>query len=379
MGLFLFMSISGCGDKIEPGTSKTDSVRGIKAKTAMVQAEFRTSLQDAVGTVEARLTSTLSSKIMGTVTEVKVEEGASVTKGQVLVVMTQQQISSDQQQALAGLDEARRGQAAAEAALRVAQANARLAEATYARYQQLVSGESATAQEFDEIKAKKDSAKAAVSQAESMLSAAKQRVASAGARLQGATATERDRIISAPYDAVVMEKMVEPGDLAAPGRALIRLEGKEGHRVVFMLEEAKIHAIHPGQKLPVSFPALSELQAEGTVEAIMPSTDAVTRSVEIKLALASIPGLRSGLFARVLVPGDEKKSIRIFNSAIVTRGQLTGIYKVDADSIARFRLVRTGRVFEDQVEILSGVTDSDRYIVSPGSDVADGLRVEEGA
>lgn len=379
MGLFLLIGTAGCGDKIEPGTTKTGPVSTLKAKTAVAKAVSRAFLHEAVGSVEARLSSTVSSKVMGTITEVRVREGQRVEKDQVLVVMTQQQISADQQQAIAGLDEARRGQSAAEAALQVAKSNAKLAEATYARYRQLVAGESATAQEFDEIKAKAESARAAVAQAASMLSAATQRVASAKARLDAATATQRDMVVTAPYEAVVVEKMVDAGDLAAPGRPLVRIEGQEGYRVVFVVEEARIHYISPGQKLMVSFPVLSNLQAEGTVEAVMPSTDAATRTVEVKLSLAPIPGLRSGLFARVVVPGEERTSIRIETSAIVTRGQLTGIYKVDADHIARFRLVRTGRVFDDQVEILSGVDDADRYIVAPGPDAADGLRVEEGA
>lgn len=379
LGVFLLVSGAGCTDKIEPGTREIGSVSTIKAKTAIAQVESLALLNDAVGTVEALLSGTLSSKIMGTVAEVKVEEGQAVQKDQVLVVMTQQQISSDQQQAIAGLDEARRGQAAAEAAVEVAQANFRLAEATYARYRQLVAGQSATAQEFDEIKAKAEAAKAAVAQAQSMLSAARQRVASARAGLDGATATKQDMIVSAPYDAVIMKKLVEPGDLAAPGKPLIHLEGREGYRVVFLLEEAKIHTVSPGQKLALSIPALSNLQAEGIVETIMPATDAVTRSVEVKLALKPIPGLRSGLFVRVLVPGEERNSIRIHKRAIVTRGQLTGVYKVDAENIARFRLVRTGRVFDDRVEILSGMKDADRYLVSPGPEAADGLRVEEGA
>lgn len=70
--------------------------------------------------------------------------------------------------------------------------------------------------------------------------------------------------------------------------------------------------------------------------------------------------------------------IRIPQSALVTRGQLTGIFKVDAGE-ARFRLVRTGRKIAEEVEILSGVAQGDRFVVAPGPQMADGLRVEEGA
>jgi RND family efflux transporter MFP subunit len=368
---------SGCGEKSEPGG--TGPVTSVKVRTAVARVDSVSSLHEAVGSVEAILASTITSKVTGTVSEVRVEEGQHVQKDQVLVVLMQQQISADYQQALAALDGARRGESAAQAAVRVAEANDRLAQSTYERYRKLAAGESASAQEFDEVKAKAESAKGALAQSQSMLSAAKQRVDMAKAGLDAAAATRQDMVLKSPYEAVVTQKMVEPGDLAGPGRALIRLEANMGYRVVFVLEEARIHSITTGQKLAVAFPTLTDIRSEGTVEAIMPVSDAATRSVEVKLALPPLPALRSGVFARVYVPGGQSKMIRIPQSAVVTRGQLTGIFKVDAENMIRFRLVRTGRADAGEVEILTGISEGDRYVVSPGPQMADGLRAEEGA
>jgi multidrug efflux pump subunit AcrA (membrane-fusion protein) len=379
VGWIIFLFVIGCGEKIEPGNKAIGPVSTIKAVTAKARIEDQMFLHEAVGSVEARLVSTVSSKVMGTVTEVKIIEGQLVKKDDILVVLTQQQISAGYQQAIAALDEAKRAESAAEATKKVAQANEKLAQSTFARYQKLVAGESASIQEVDEVKAKAESAKSSVAQAESMVSAAKQRVAQAQAGVDAAAATSRDTVLKAPYDAVVTEKMVEPGDFAGPGKPLIRLEGSGGYRVVFVLAEAGIGSVTMGQKISVSFPSLSDQSVEGTVDTIMPSADVATRSVEVKLSVPSIPKLRSGVFARVFVPGGQSRMIRIPTSAIVVRGQLTGVYKVDAESISRFRLVRTGRTFGGQVEILSGMTDGDRYVVAPSSQMVEGLRVEEGA
>jgi RND family efflux transporter MFP subunit len=376
--LAIFLWGSGCGDKAKPGTGGSGTGTPVKVRTAMARMENVPSLHEAVGTVEAISASTLTAKVMGTVSDVKVEEGQTVRKDQVLVVLTQQQISAGHQQALSALREARRGESAAQAAARAASANDRLAQSTYERYRKLAAGESASPQELDEVKARAESAKSALAQAESMVAAAGERVAMVRAALDSAAATREDLVLKAPYDGVVTEKMVEPGDSAAPGRPLLRLEAGKGHRVVFVLAEDRIHAIGMGQKLSVVFPTLSDLAVEGTVEAIMPVSDAATRSVEVKLALSSQPGLHSGVFVRVLVPGGESNMIRIPQSALVTRGQLTGIFKVDAGE-ARFRLVRTGRKIAEEVEILSGVAEGDRFVVAPGPRMADGLRVEEGA
>jgi len=64
------------------------------------------------------------------------------------------------------------------------------------------------------------------------------------------------------------------------------------------------------------------------------------------------------------------------STAVLRRGQLTGIYQVDEEQIARFRLIRVGKTLGDSVEVLSGLKDGDRFVVSPPPTMADGTRVE---
>ena len=67
------------------------------------------------------------------------------------------------------------------------------------------------------------------------------------------------------------------------------------------------------------------------------------------------------------------------STAVVHEGQLTGIYIVDANQIARFRLIRIGRTFGDSVEIVSGLKDGDSYVVAPPPELSDGAKVEVAA
>jgi hypothetical protein len=64
---------------------------------------------------------------------------------------------------------------------------------------------------------------------------------------------------------------------------------------------------------------------------------------------------------------------------VVVQGQLTGVYLVDAEGIARFRLIRTGRKFDDSAEVLSGLPEGSRYVVAPPAALVDGARVEVGS
>lgn len=70
------------------------------------------------------------------------------------------------------------------------------------------------------------------------------------------------------------------------------------------------------------------------------------------------------------------KKLLIPQKGVVTRGQLTGLYLVDTESIANFRLIRLGKTFGDSVEVLSGLEEGDRYVLEPTQKLQDGARVE---
>ena len=82
------------------------------------------------------------------------------------------------------------------------------------------------------------------------------------------------------------------------------------------------------------------------------------------------------MFARVFFTTGEQRMMWIPVFAVVPQGQLTGIFIVDDDQIARFRLIRTGRHFDDTVEIITGLNEGQRFVLSPPPDLVEGARVE---
>jgi multidrug efflux pump subunit AcrA (membrane-fusion protein) len=82
------------------------------------------------------------------------------------------------------------------------------------------------------------------------------------------------------------------------------------------------------------------------------------------------------MFVRAALPMGETPSLRIPASAVVRQGQLTGVFVVDDADTARFRLIRTGRVYGSQVEVLSGVPHGTRVVTRPPPGFANGAVVE---
>lgn len=368
--------MTACGDKIDPGTTEKKSPGTVRAAVGTAVIANQPFTYTAVGTVEARTSSTLSSKLMGTIRTINVKEGDPVKQGDVLVIIDDRQVTAGFDQAEAGLAEAQRALQAAKAAREVAKADAKLAETTFNRYKRLLAEESASQQEFDEVKTRHDKAVNGLNQAEAMVAAATHRIHQAKAGVASARVSKKDVVIKAPYDGTVTAKLADVGNLAAPGTPFLIIEGGHGFQVKLILPEIHIKTISPGQNLVATIPALTDLTLDGTVETISPTADQRTRSFYVKVVLPEDENIRSGMFARVAIPVGQAGIITIPRIAVVERGQLTGFYLVDKENIAHFRLLRTGRTLGARVEVISGLKEGDRYVIDPGTDMADGVTVE---
>ena len=378
--LFLFFFIvlpwvNGCGE-IGPGTVEKSSGRTARVEVAVVKPTTHPEIYEAMGTVLAQTTSILSSKLMGTVRSILVEEGQPVKAGQPLVVLDQRQVSAQLQQAEAALSEARKAEQAAASAQESARAAAELAHLNYDRYVLMLREEAVTPQEFDTVAARHRQAQAALTQAGSMVAAARSRVQQARAAVAAASVTHKDAVINAAYDGVMVDKLVEVGDLAAPGTPLVKIERTGNYRVDLELPEGHILSVRIGDTVAVRVPGLIDEPLDGIVATIVPAADTKSRSFLVKVRLPDAANLRSGVFARVAVPIGTGRLILVPTSAVVHEGQLTGIYIVDPDQIARFRLIRTGKSLGNTIEVLSGLQEGARFVVTPPPGFSDGTKVE---
>jgi len=374
--LVLTFSPLACGEKIEPGTTTKEPqvIKGVSVATAKMSDQ--PIIYEAVGTVQAGISSKLSSKHLGTVEEIRVREGDHVKKGDVLIIMDQRQVKAGVRQAEAGLSEAKKALTAAMSARDAAGAEKKLSFTTYERYLNLKKKKLVSIQAFDEVEARYRQAEAVLEEADAMVDAATARVKRAEAGLAGVRVSKKDAVIRAPHDGIIAGKLVDKGDLARPGTPLLSMETTRGFCVDMVLPESYIDYVQPRQKVTVKVPALKTGPLEGNVCTIVPSADQRSRSFIVKINLPIDRKVRSGLFARVQIPMGHSRKLLIPRKAVVTRGQLTGLYVVDSENIIHFRLIRVGRRFGDSVEIFSGLNEGDRYVDELTPKLQDGARVE---
>ena len=373
---FLLFACLSCSEKIEPGTTPANEGAAVAARVMEARSTVEPLLYEAVGTVKAQLSATVSSKLMGVIQTFHVKEGDLVKAGDLLVQLDERQVAAQLKQAQAALAEARQAEAGAVSARTAAEAGAQRALLSYRRNRTLLEGEAITREAFETVETQHKQAQAALSQAQAMVAAAQFRISQAQASVKAATVARKDAQIVAPFDGKVTAKLADAGALAAPGTPLLTLEREGGYRIDLVVPEAYIQSIRTGQSVDVRIPARDGQPLAGTIDVIVPSADQGSRTFLVQVRVTDTQSLHSGMFARVPLPIGEQQAMRIPESAVIRQGQLTGVFIVDAQNTARFRLIRTGRPYGDQVEVISGIKDGTRLVVAPPVQLTNGSAVE---
>jgi RND family efflux transporter MFP subunit len=351
---------------------------------------------EAVGTVRSHTTSVLSSRIVGSVVAVHVQEGERVERGQLLLEIDDRDAQSHLSKAQAGLREAgqaaeevERGIAAARSGLEAAGANRELAESTFQRYRTLLERRSVSQQEFEEVQARFRGAVAEETRAREMVDSLLSRRAQVQSRIEQARADVQSagihvgygRIL-APIAGVVAARPADVGTQAAPGVPLLTVEDDTRYRFEVAVEESRASQIVPGEAVEVIVDALGGRRVAGKVSEIVPASDPNSRSVTVKIqpdaegAPEALGRLRSGFFVRARFEAGTRQALSVPQGAIVRQGQLVGLYVVADDSLARLRLIRTGKTHATAVEVLSGLAEGERVVVDGLEGLRDGMRVQ---
>ncbi len=335
--------------------NRVPSVAPEVASGVAVIAAQRTTVPDwleAVGTVHAAQSTRIASQTMGNIVEIRAQEGDRVQGGQILAVIDDSQPRAAMEQSAAAVTAAQKEVSSAESDLA-------LAESTLKRYQQLYEKKSISPQEYDEIKARSQAA-------EARRDLARAGEAQASAALTQSRTALANTQIRAPFAGVVTEKKADAGTFASPGVPLFTLEDTRGYRLEAMVDESDIRLVRVGEAVPVLLDSVESAESRGKAAQIVPAADPASRSFLVKIELPADARLRSGLFGRARFPRGARSALLIPRTTIVERGQLRGVFVIDANQIAQLRYVTLGRASGEKVEVLSGLQDGEKLIAAPG-------------
>ena len=182
--------------------------------------------------------------------------------------------------------------------------------------------------------------------------------------------------IKAPYAGVISRKMVNSGDLAAPGMALLELKNPSALQVRAQAPEETAGRLELDSMVTVVLPA-SGAQMQARLKEIAPAANPAARSATIVLALADTADkLRSGQYVQVLLPGaGSSQMLSVPAATISSWGQMDRVFVLEGDQ-ARLRLVRTGARLGENIEVLAGLDVGEQVILSPAAQLKDGQTVQ---
>jgi RND family efflux transporter MFP subunit len=298
------------------------------------------------GTLEPELAATVRAEVGGAVTEVRVDDGQPVKRGDILVRIDDTAV--------------RDAYLSARAALRAAEATAQLARRNAERATRLHEGGAIAEREVE------DAATAATT--------AEGQLADAQSRLANAQKQQSKTVLRAPFAGVVANVTVSQGDIVQSGGALLSVIEPRSLRLEASVPVEDIAAVKPGTDVNFTVSGFARRAFTGKVQLVSPAVDPTTRQVRVLVAIANQDrALVAGLFADGRVATERRNAVVIPRAAIDSRGIRPLVVRLKSGRVERVE-VETGledRVNE-RVEVRQGVAPGDTVLMGGAAGLAPG-------
>jgi membrane fusion protein (multidrug efflux system) len=277
---------------------------------------------EAIGTLHANESVTLSAKITEKVARVHFEDGQSVAQGQVLI-----EFSNAEEGAM----------------LADAQATQREAEQQLGRVQELAAKGYATKSRLDEQSRAVDGAKA---------------------RARAVEARMSDRVLRAPFAGVLGFRQVSPGTLVTPGTVVATLDDIDPMKLDFSVPETFLGAVSPGQQVEARTAAFAGRAFKGIIETIDGRVDPVSRAITVRAMVPNADhALRPGMLATVEVIRSRSTVLLVPEGALVPRDKRQFVWVIESGGTVAQREVTIGRRRPGAAELLTGLKAGEKVVV----------------
>ena len=333
---------------------------------------------NATGYVTARRQATVSSKVTGKISEVMVEEGMTVRRGQVLARLDDSSARAAFNLAAAQAESAR--QSVAETEVRLAEAKQTLGRRN-ALFKDGVIGQA----DVDAAKAEVDSLAARTNVAREQVEVASRQVAVYRTALD-------DLVIRAPFDGVAISKDAEAGEMVSPVSAgggftrtgITTLVDMTSLEIEVDVNESYIGRVKPGQRVTATLDAYPDWLIPAHVITTIPAADRQKATVLVRIGFDALDGrLIPDMGVKVAfhdekdaaAPGPEARARMLIPAAAARgTGDTRDVFVVRDGKVER-RAVRVGAVEGTQITVLSGLTGGEQVVMNPPADLVEGTQV----
>ncbi len=332
-------------------------------------------LLNASGYVVAQRKAAVAPKTTATLEWLGVEEGSRVKAGQVIARLENRDVTASRNQALANLVNVR-------AALVQAQAELHDATLAFKRQKELVAQGIVAQADFDAAEARYKKAVGGVAGAEAAVNAAR-------AALKGAEVAIEYTLIRAPFDAVVLTKDADVGDIVTPigaaanaKAAVVTIADMGSLQVETDVSEANLEKIRVGQPCEIQLDAIPEVRFAGKIHMVVPTADRSKATVMVKVAFVDkdsriLPEMSAkvAFLERAVRPDEKKPCIAVNPQAVATRGGRNVVFLVEGERVAEIPVTLGARI-GDMVEVKSGVKAGDKLALKPLQKLKDGRHIK---
>jgi len=402
IGLLAFRIVDRLNEKKQEEVQKSQVKEEIiiPVRTALVEKGEVNSFLKVTGVVEANETVRVTSEIMGQAKEVKVKDGEGVNKGDILIVLGDEQIKIQVAQAQATLDSIQASYdkvksgarpqeiKQAESAVLQAKINRDSAEENYLRMKKLSSEKAISEQQYEQAKNQYEIADVQYQSAqesyglviegagEEDIKSVEAQVRQAKAALDMAKYQLKKTQITAPISGKVTSVTVSSGEMVSPSIPLLSIIDVSRIFVKVGISEKDISKIKEGQKVNLAIDAFPEERFQGEVVSRGVAVDQISKTLEVKIEIlqpeVQIP---VGVFARGDILVKTNQDALIISSSALTRKK-DGIYVyVIEEGIARQKEVVLGIIQDERVEILEGLSEEEEIVVLGNQELEDGVKV----
>jgi len=305
------------------------------------------------GTLQGFVQAPIAARASGYLRRWYKDIGSKVQKGELLAEIETPEIDQQLSQAIAT-----RAQTAS---------SLELAKSTQERWEALRKKDAVSQQELDEKRSANVQARA--------------NVAAADANVERLRQMEGFKRVVAPFAGIITKRNVDVGDLIDAGggsgaRALFVLSQTDPLRVYVNVPQTYAQLIKVGQKVAITQTELPGKRFDGEIVRTAGSIDTTTRTMQVEINLPNKNAmLLPGAFVQVALPLPADASLVIPANALLFRKEGLSVAVVDGNGTVHLRPVQIGRNLGPTIEVLQGVSISDRLVLNPADSLAEGDHV----